>query len=278
MALHAHQPLGQLVQARAVAGDVAQQRHRLGGQARGIDDDRRHVAHLGLELGDLVEIDRGGGGLHLVDRIVHRADQAGDRAAVERRQEGLAHGLQHFADDVVGIMLALDRSRGYGRLRRAALEQPRERVGAGDDRHGMRLEQLEEIARLGQQALEPGEHVGLPSIFRRLRASMPVRRAAALNSDAPNERIRSRRSGSSTASAASASVNQRRSRSMLLLPVRQLVGDREREDIDIDHQRRAVAARLAIAIRAERGGADRARDPGLLLRLPRGGGVRGGSR
>src|SRR3546814_2375005 len=50
MTFHPHQPFGQFVEARAVGADVAEQRQRLGGQARGIDDDARDVAHLGLEF------------------------------------------------------------------------------------------------------------------------------------------------------------------------------------------------------------------------------------
>jgi hypothetical protein len=59
----------------------------------------------------------------------------------------------------------------------------------------------------------------------------------------------------------------------LFLPGDELVIDREREHIDVDHQRGAVAALLAIAIGAERHRADQAADAGLFLRLDRGGGV-----
>ena len=40
----------------------------------------------------------------------------------------------------------------------AAWPEHRERIGAGHDGRRMRFEQLEEIARAGQQALKPGEH------------------------------------------------------------------------------------------------------------------------
>jgi hypothetical protein len=47
----------------------------------------------------------------------------------------------------------------------------------------------------------------------------------------------------------------------------------EREDIDIDHQRSAVAALLAVAVAAERGGTGGAGDAGFFLHLARGGDV-----
>ena len=52
--------------------------------------DRHHLLHFVLKLVELVKVDGAGGGLHLVDGVVHGADQAGDGAAVERRQEGAA--------------------------------------------------------------------------------------------------------------------------------------------------------------------------------------------
>ena len=104
MAFHPHQPLGQFVEPRAIRADVAEQRQRLGRQPGGIDDDAPDVAHFGFEFGDVVQVDRARGLLHLVDRVVHRCDQVGDRAAVERGQESAADGLQHFAGNRVGIM------------------------------------------------------------------------------------------------------------------------------------------------------------------------------
>ena len=80
-------------------------------------------------------------GLHLVDRVVHRPDQRGDRAAVERRQEGLAHGLEHLACDVVGVLLALDHFADMvGGMARSSLHQPGQSVGGADDRppHALR--------------------------------------------------------------------------------------------------------------------------------------------
>ena len=50
-----------------------------------------------------------------------------------------------------------------GRARQRAGHRHRRPVHPrGGDRHRMRLEQLEEVARLREQALEPGEHVGNP--------------------------------------------------------------------------------------------------------------------
>jgi hypothetical protein len=84
MAFHPDQPLGQLVEPAAVGADVAEQRHRFRHQPRRIDDDRRHVLHFLAELGHFIELDRRCRRLHLVDRVVHRSDQGGDRASVER--------------------------------------------------------------------------------------------------------------------------------------------------------------------------------------------------
>src|SRR3546814_15864743 len=52
MTLHPHAPLGQFVEARAVGRDIAEQRQRLDGQPRRIDDQTGDIAHTGFELGD----------------------------------------------------------------------------------------------------------------------------------------------------------------------------------------------------------------------------------
>src|SRR6185503_14794578 len=92
---------------------------------------------------------------------VHRPDQRGDRATVERRQEGSANGTKDAADEVVRLMLALlDLGDLLGS--RAAVDQLLERLRGGDQRRCMRLEHAEEIARPRQQALEPGEHMKAP--------------------------------------------------------------------------------------------------------------------
>ena len=60
-----------------------------------------------------------------------------------------------------------------------------------------------------------------------------------------------------------------------LLPVIELVADREWRDIDIHHERSAGLAALAIAIRTERDRADRAAHGCFLLSLARGRDMRG---
>src|SRR3546814_2896841 len=84
--------------------------------------------------------------LHLVDRIVHRGDQVGDRAAIERGQEGAAHRLQHLARDRVGVMLALDDLLNMVGDPFTALHQPCERFGTRRERRGVAFEQLKEVA------------------------------------------------------------------------------------------------------------------------------------
>jgi len=90
----------------------------------------------------------------------------------------------------------------------AALCQTRERVGTGNQRGSLLLEQIEEIALLRNIVL-------IPVLSAMRSAIAPIRRAglaAARNSRAPKDRMSARRSSSSTALAASARENQRRSR------------------------------------------------------------------
>src|SRR3546814_14401406 len=58
--------------------------------------------------GEFGEFDRLAGRVHLVDRVVHRADQIDDRTAIERRHEHAPHIEQDFARDITGLMLAPD--------------------------------------------------------------------------------------------------------------------------------------------------------------------------
>ena len=108
---------------------------------------------------ELIEIDRPRGGLHLVDRIVHRADQRGDRAAVERRQEGPPDGGQDLADDVVGLVLPAVDLADIFLVRGAAVDELGQRFGGRDERRRMRFEHPEEIARPWKDTLEPVEHL-----------------------------------------------------------------------------------------------------------------------
>jgi hypothetical protein len=137
----------------------------------------------------------------------------------------------------------------------------------------MGFEHLEEIARLGQQALKPGEHRTNPRVLRNdaQDAGASGRCLEFGRSKRPDEvaeiglidcfcRFFKREPAPFAL--------------VLFLPRRQFARDRQREHIDIDHQRSAVAAALAIAKAAERGGADRAGHPGFFLRLARGGKMR----
>ncbi len=142
----------------------------------------------------------------------------------------------------------------------AVLKQSRQRIRARDHGDRVRLEHLEEIAGPGEQPLKPSEH-GTHLDFWATVLRMPVRFAAALNSDGPNERIRSARSGSSTDDAASASAEPAPF-ALGPAPSRlELAAHRKRKHVDVEHQRRAVAHAfpVAIASRAESGRPARAR-------------------
>ncbi len=157
-ALELDEPPGQLVQRLAIAADVAQQRNGLRGDRGGLRDHVDDLLHLRPELAKLVEVDRAGGREHLVDRVVHCADEAGDRPAVERGQECLPDGDQHLADDVVGaVLVVLDRLEQHVG-RRAVAGELLQGLRRFDQGRGMRLEHSEKVALLGQQPLKPGEH------------------------------------------------------------------------------------------------------------------------
>ena len=155
------EPRRQLEDAGLIIADRAQQGHHLGQHPGGLHDDAAHVAHLRLERIEFEEGDRLGGGVHLIDRVVHHADQARNGGAIEGRDQDLANVLQHGARDVVRFVLAImDRADMLGDVR-PALEQPRQRIGARDEQGGMFLEQLEEAPLLGHQRLKPAQHCKL---------------------------------------------------------------------------------------------------------------------
>ncbi len=155
MALDPDQPLGERVEAVRVAAYRAQQRHGLGGDSRSLDDDPV-ISRIGLfELGDLIERDRLGGPVHLIDGVVHRSDQAGDGAAIERRDQDAPHILQHLANDVIRLVLLIVDFLAIGSDRVSALEEPRKRVRPRHQRLRMFFELLEEAALTGHQFLEP---------------------------------------------------------------------------------------------------------------------------
>jgi len=127
-------------------------------EADGFDDLVGHRLHLRLEADDFVKLDGRCGRLHLVDGVIHRADQRSDGPAIKRREEGAAHGEQHFADHVIGGMLAVadlaDPLRGIA----LGARQPGKGISRVDAGCRMAFEHAEEIARLGQETLEPAEH------------------------------------------------------------------------------------------------------------------------
>ena len=96
--------------------------------------------------------------MHLVDRVVHRPDQRGDRPAVERGEEGAAYLGQHAAGDVVRFMLALLDLGDVLEVRSPAVDQLGHRRGGGNERRPVRFEHAEEVALARKQALEPCEH------------------------------------------------------------------------------------------------------------------------
>jgi hypothetical protein len=96
---------GQVRQALGVVAHLGQQRHGLGRQVGGLDDDLRHRLHLRLEGLDLEQADHLGGLAHLVDGVVQRRRQVLDVATIERRDEAAADGLHHLAGDLVGLFL-----------------------------------------------------------------------------------------------------------------------------------------------------------------------------
>src|SRR3546814_21101117 len=62
---------------------------------------------------------------------------------------------------------------------------------------------------------------------------------------------------------------------VLFLPLPEFAGHRERKHLDVEHDRRAIGAPLAILIAADRRRANRPDHPRLLLGLHRGRGVAG---
>ena len=143
----------------AVAAEVAHQRNRFGSEHRRVADHFDHLLHLGLEAGDAIGIDRARQRLHLVDRIVHRGDQGGDGAAVERRQEGAPDAGQHLADNFVRLVLAVVDFAQVSGIRRSPVDQLVKRFGPGDESRGMGFEHAEEVAGLWKQPLKPVEHL-----------------------------------------------------------------------------------------------------------------------
>src|SRR5690606_27692720 len=172
--------------------------------------------------------------------------------------------------DLVGVMLALDDlANVLCRVRRAG-DHARGRLGGGEHGRRMGFEQLEEVAGLRQQALEPGEH----------RTQSPCLLARDPAEPAPVDR-RLKLAGAERADQVPEvflvdglrGLVQRKPATLalpLFLPGVEFVGDREWKDVDVDHQRSAAALALAIAIASERNRADSTEHSSFLPRLARG--------
>ena len=96
--------------------------------------------------------------MHLVDGVVHRRDEIADVAAVERRDEGAAHGEQRLAGDIIGGVLLPADFLTAGEIALPAVEHSAQRMGARDQRFRMALEQIEEALFARQQRLKPRQH------------------------------------------------------------------------------------------------------------------------
>jgi hypothetical protein len=70
--------------------------------------------------------------VHHVDRVIHRLDQILDIDPVERRDEAAAHGKQHFAGDIVRLVLERHDARAMG-IGRPFRQAARQRFGSTDD-------------------------------------------------------------------------------------------------------------------------------------------------
>ena len=161
--LDANDLLGNQVELARILADVAQKRHRALYQFRACERVLAHLLHLPLEAVHLEQRDGLGGLVHLVDRVVERADQVLDVAAVERRDEGAADGDQHLAGDLVRLIFQREDLRAAVLDRVAALQETAQRLGARDDKSGMLLKEVKELVLLGHDRLEPAEHECLAS-------------------------------------------------------------------------------------------------------------------
>ena len=165
-------------------------------------------------------------------------------------------------------MLALDDLLNMVGHALAALQHPCERFRPCGQRRRVSLEQLEEIALLRKQALEPAEHVIDPCLLGNIiDDTRPLRRGAkAAVAERPDHRLK-------------IGLLDRRGRCIErepapfalvhFLPYVEFARHGEREHLDIVHDRGAVRAALAIFIAADRGRAHGAKHARLLLGLDR---------
>src|ERR1700674_4711450 len=168
--------LGDAAEAGGLGADRAEQRHCLLDQAGRFHDRVAHLPHLRRERAQVEQDDGLGGGLHLVDGVVHRRDQVLDVDAIERRDEGPAYRDQHFAGGLVGVPLALHHDPAMLLDGLASLQHGAQRLGAGADGVRVPLEQIEEALFPRQQRVKPAQH-SLPS---------PIRGVCAVNYNRPS--------------------------------------------------------------------------------------------
>src|SRR5215213_578722 len=150
---------GQAVQLAHVLVDSVEKRDRLLQQQGRPDDAVSHLPHLWLEVGHVEEEDGLGRFLHLVDGIVHRVDQTGDVAPVERGDEGAPDGEQHLTGNTVALVLAV-----HDGLEVLSESRPTLKGGAQrscSSHYGSRMlgEQSEETLLLGHDGLQPAHRL-----------------------------------------------------------------------------------------------------------------------
>src|SRR5262245_29831744 len=163
-ALDLRKLLADLAETAGIGIHLGQKRHRLTHEGRAEDDRVRHLLLLRCERA-LVEQHDGLGGLqHLVDGVIHRGNEILDAAAVERGDEAAADRDQHFAGDIVGVVLAIYHHLVLARNGVAALQHVAQRLGAGGDGIGMAGEQIEEALVPRQQGMKPAHHGGAPRL------------------------------------------------------------------------------------------------------------------
>ena len=117
-----------------------------------------HLLHLALEALHLEQRDDLRGLVHLVDRVVERADEVLDVGAIERRDEGAAHRNQHLSGDFIGLIFQREDLRTAVLDSLAAFREAAQRLGARHHKAGMLLKEVKELVLLGHDRLEPAKH------------------------------------------------------------------------------------------------------------------------
>jgi len=133
---------GDLVKPSAISADVSHQGDRLAHQLRGIAGKVGRFPHVRFELLEVVNANGLRGMPDLVDCIVQRGDQRGNRAAVERSDERTADRRQHVARNVVSFSLELSDAID-SLVDRTAAQQSCKLIDRTDQHRGVTLEQIE---------------------------------------------------------------------------------------------------------------------------------------